>query len=267
LGEHQEEDMITGGIDIGSLSVESVIFEPDRGVLGYSIGLTGPNGRKSSEVSLDHALAMALVGRTDLSYIVSTGCGREISSSANRSVTEITCLAEGVHYLFPDCLTIIDIGGQDTKVIKVDGKGRVTGFDMNDKCAAGTGRFLEVMAMALNVDLGEMGQRSLRFKEDIEISSLCTVFAESEVVSLVSEGREVEDILHALNKAVADRTVGLLERVGSPGKIAMTGGVAKNVGVVRAIEERLRQPLMVYHEPQIVGALGAALIALEYVKG
>jgi activator of 2-hydroxyglutaryl-CoA dehydratase len=123
------------------------------------------------------------------------------------------------------------------------------------------------MAMALNVDLEAMGERSLHFKEDIEISSLCTVFAESEVVSLVSEGREVEDILHALNKAVADRTVSLLERGRPEGKMAMTGGVAKNLGVVRAIEERLGKSMMVYHEPQIVGALGAALIAKERIEG
>jgi len=259
--------MITGGTDIGSLSVESVIFEAERGMLGYSIVLTGPNSRRSSEVSLEQALSSANVRQTDLSYIVSTGCGRGMSGFANESITEITCLAKGVHSLFPDCRTIIDIGGQDTKVINIDEKGRVIGFDMNDKCAAGTGRFLEVMAMALNVDLQEMGEQSLNFKDDIEISSLCTVFAESEVVSLVSEGKEVEDILHALNKAVADRAVSLMERVGPAGKIAMTGGVAKNVGVVKAIEERLGQSMMVYHEPQIVGALGAALIATERMEG
>lgn len=259
--------MITAGTDIGSLSVESVVFEEDRGMIGYSIVLTGANSRKSSEVSLEQALSSGRVKRTDVSYIVSTGCGREISGFADESITEITCLAKGVHYLFTDCRTIIDIGGQDTKVINVDERGRVTGFDMNDKCAAGTGRFLEVMAMALNVDLEAMGERSLHFKEDIEISSLCTVFAESEVVSLVSEGREVEDILHALNKAVADRTVSLLERGRPGGKIAMTGGVAKNLGVVRAIEERLGKSMMVYHEPQIVGALGAALIAKERMEG
>jgi len=258
--------MITAGTDIGSLSVESVIFEADRGMIGYSIVLTGANSRKSSEASLEQALSSGRVKRTDVSYIVSTGCGREISGFADESITEITCLAKGVHYLFPDCRTIIDIGGQDTKVINVDERGRVTGFDMNDKCAAGTGRFLEVMAMALNVDLEAMGERSLHFKEDIEISSLCTVFAESEVVSLVSEGREVEDILHALNKAVADRTVSLLERGRPEGKMAMTGGVAKNLGVVRAIEERLGKSMMVYHEPQIVGALGAALIAKERME-
>ncbi|UCD71748.1 MAG: 2-hydroxyglutaryl-CoA dehydratase [Syntrophobacterales bacterium] len=258
--------MITGGTDIGSLSVESVIFEKKEGVIGYSIVLTGANSRKSSEVSLEQALNSANVRRPELSYVVSTGCGRGMSGFANESITEITCLANGVNHLFPDCRTIIDIGGQDTKVINIDEEGRVIGFDMNDKCAAGTGRFLEVMAMALNVDLQEMGKRSLHFKEDIEISSLCTVFAESEVVSLVSEGREVEDILHALSKAVADRTVSLLERVGSAGKVAMTGGVAKNMGVVRAIEERLGQSMMVYHEPQIVGALGAALIASEKME-
>jgi predicted CoA-substrate-specific enzyme activase len=258
--------MITGGTDIGSLSVESVIFEEKRGMIGYSIVLTGGNGRKSSELSLEQALSAADRKQADLSYIVSTGCGREITGFANKSITEITCLAKGVHYLFPDCRTIIDIGGQDTKVINIDEEGKVSAFDMNDKCAAGTGRFLEVMATALDVALEEIGERSLHFKEEIEISSLCTVFAESEVVSLVSEGREVEDILHALNKAVADRTVSLLERVRPAGKIAMTGGVAKNVGVVRAIGERLGQSMMVYHEPQIVGALGAALIAAEEIE-
>jgi predicted CoA-substrate-specific enzyme activase len=138
---------------------------------------------------------------------------------------------------------------------------------MNDKCAAGTGRFLEVMARALNVELNQMGERSLRFKTAIQISSICTVFAESEVISLVSEGREVEDILNAIHQSIADRTVGLLERIGGVSEtVGMTGGVAKNIGVVKAIESKLGVPLKIYDEPQIVGALGAALIALEKKK-
>jgi predicted CoA-substrate-specific enzyme activase len=195
--------------------------------------------------------------------VVSTGSGREILDFADQNVTEITCLARGVHSLFPECRTIIDIGGQDTKVIRIDQGGHVVAFDMNDKCAAGTGRFLEVMALALNVDLDQMGKRSLGYQNALEISSVCTVFAESEVISLVSQGRAVNDILYALHNAVADRTLSLLERIGINGQVAMTGGVAKNVGVVKALEEKMGCCLKVHAEPQIVGALGAALVGIE----
>jgi predicted CoA-substrate-specific enzyme activase len=263
--------MITAGVDIGSISVESVIVRDQREILGYSIVLTGGNSREASEVSLESALRLSSLTPQQIDYLVSTGCGRERVSRSNERVTEITCLAKGVHYLFPDCRTMIDIGGQDTKVVQVDREGRVVAFDMNDKCAAGTGRFLEVMARALNVELEKMGQRSLLFETELQISSICTVFAESEVISLVSEGRKVEDILNALHHSIADRTVSLLERVGGlsapeglkEGRVAMTGGVARNVGVVKAIEARLGISLKVYSEPQIVSALGAALIAAE----
>jgi predicted CoA-substrate-specific enzyme activase len=261
--------MITAGVDIGSISVESVILRDQKEILGYSIALTGGNSREASEVSLESALRLSNLTRQEIDYLISTGCGRENVPHSNECVTEITCLAKGVNFLFPDCRTIIDIGGQDTKVIQVDPAGRVLAFDMNDKCAAGTGRFLEVMARALNVELGKMGERSLQFEKELQISSICTVFAESEVVSLVSEGKKVEDILNALHHSIADRTVSLLERIGGgpvrpgekEGQVAMTGGVAKNVGVVKAIESRLGVQLKVYQEPQIVSALGAALIA------
>jgi predicted CoA-substrate-specific enzyme activase len=266
--------MITAGIDIGSISAESVIFQEQKGVLGYSIVLTGGNSREASEISLENALRCSNLAGKDIDYVISTGCGREIVSQSKERVTEITCLARGVNYLFPDCRTIIDIGGQDTKVIQIDGAGRVLAFEMNDKCAAGTGRFLEVMARALNVELDKMGERSLQFQSELQISSICTVFAESEVISLVSEGKRVEDILNALHHSIADRTVSLLERIGGlpapggteGGTVAMTGGVAKNIGVVKAIEARLGLSLRIYQEPQIVSALGAALIAAEKGK-
>jgi len=253
--------MITAGVDVGSLSVETVLYEVNKGVLGYSIGPVGGDSRDASNWSFQEAFTGAGVDKADVSYVVSTGSGREIVDFADKNVTEITCIARGIHFLFPECRTIIDIGGQDTKVIRIDDGGHVMSFDMNDKCAAGTGRFLEVMARALNVDLEQMGERSLTYKNAIEISSVCTVFAESEVISLVSEGKAVDDILHALHNAVADRTLSLLERVGVDGQVAMTGGVAKNIGVVKALEERMALPVTVYSEPQIVGALGAALIA------
>lgn len=256
--------MITAGIDIGSLTTETVILDDGRGILGYSIILTGGSSREAANLSLEQAMRFANIERDRIERIVSTGCARGIAEFAQRKVTEITCLARGVNYLFPDARTVIDIGGQDTKVIKVDERGMVVEFDMNDKCAAGTGRFLEVMAKALGVELDKMGEKALRAKKDLSISSVCTVFAESEVVSLVAQGEEVEDILRAIHKAIAKRTVGLLERTGGPvPRVVMTGGVAKNIGVVRALEEEIGMPLAIYYEPQIVCALGAALIARE----
>jgi predicted CoA-substrate-specific enzyme activase len=256
--------MIAAGIDIGSLSTETVVFDKERGMLGYAIVLTGGSSKEASRLSLEHAVEKAKVKREEITRIVSTGCARQIAEFADQKITEITCIAKGVSHLFPECRTIIDIGGQDTKVIRADEKGRVLEFDMNDKCAAGTGRFLEVMAKALTVELEQMGERSLQYKDELKISSICTVFAESEVVSLVSEGHPVEDILHAIHKAIADRTLGLLERIGEVGPpVVMTGGVAKNIGVVKALEAKLETPLTIYTEPQIVGALGAALFALN----
>jgi predicted CoA-substrate-specific enzyme activase len=256
--------MIVAGIDIGSLSTEAVIYDQEEGIRGYAILLTGGSSREASQRSLDQAIEKANTTREEITRIVSTGCARGIAEFADQKITEITCIAQGVNHFFPDCHTIIDIGGQDTKVIRVDEKGKVLEFDMNDKCAAGTGRFLEVMANALAVDLEEMGERSLRYQNELKISSICTVFAESEVVSLVSEGHPVEDILRAIHNAIADRTIGLLERIGEvQPPVVMTGGVAKNIGVVKALEEKLETSLAIHSEPQIVGALGAALLALS----
>ena len=176
--------------------------------------------------------------RSDAAYVVATGCGRRRAGFAHEAVTEITCLAKGVNYLFPGARTIIDIGGQDTKAIRIDGRGRVVEFEMNDKCAAGTGRFLEVMATALKIDLERMGELSLKHGKDLAISSICTVFAESEVISLVSEGEKLEDILYGINMAIADRTMGLVNRLGGlEEEVVMAGGVAKNTGVVAALGE------------------------------
>jgi predicted CoA-substrate-specific enzyme activase len=256
--------MIAAGIDIGSLSTEAIVFDNEKGILGYSIIPTGASSKEASQASLGQAIGTARITRDQIKRICSTGCARDIAEFADCKITEITCIAKGVSHLFPECRTIIDIGGQDTKVIRVDEHGRVLEFDMNDKCAAGTGRFLEVMAKALMVGLDEMGGASLRYGNELQISSICTVFAESEVVSLVSEGHLVEDILHAIHSAVADRTLGLLERLGAVEQpVAMTGGVAKNIGVVKTLEEKLKTPLVVYAEPQIVGSLGAALLALN----
>lgn len=256
--------MLVAGIDIGSITTEALLFDKDKGILGYTIMQTGANSKKTAEIALEKVLAYPGKAVSDVSYVVSTGCGRKRAAFAQSAVTEITCIARGVNFLFPSARTIIDIGGQDTKVIRVDEKGRVVEFEMNDKCAAGTGRFIEVMAKALNVDLDRIGDLSLGYKKELTISSICTVFAESEVISLVSEGEELEDILYGIHKAIADRTIGLANRLGGvEPEIVMAGGVAKNIGVVKALEKVLKTPLKIHVEPQIVGALGAAMIAME----
>ena len=256
--------MLVAGIDIGSITTEALLFDKDMGIVGYTILQTGADSRKTAEIALEKVLAYPGKDTSDISYTISTGCGRKRAAFAKESVTEITCLAKGVNYLFPDARTIIDIGGQDTKVIRVNEKGRVVEFEMNDKCAAGTGRFIEVMAKALNVDLDKIGDISLGHKKDLTISSICTVFAESEVISLVSEGEELEDILYGIHRAIADRTMGLINRLGGVEKeVIMAGGVAKNIGVVKALEKVMNTSLKIYVEPQIIGALGAAILALE----
>jgi predicted CoA-substrate-specific enzyme activase len=178
-------------------------------------------------------------------------------------VTEISCYARGIHHLYPQVQTVIDIGGQDSKVVAVGPGGRPLDFAMNDKCAAGTGRFLEVIARALELDLEDIGPRALRARRAADISSTCTVFAESEVVTLVAEGVPREEIVAGICRSIAKRVGGMARRVGVEPPVAFAGGVAKNVGVVRALEEVLGEALIVPEEPQIVGALGAALVARD----
>lgn len=259
--------MLVAGIDIGSITTEALLFDKEKGILGYTILQTGANSKKTAEIALEKVLADPAKNASDISYIISTGCGRKRAAFAKEAITEITCIAKGVNYLFPEARTIIDIGGQDTKAIRVNERGRVVEFEMNDKCAAGTGRFIEVMAKALNVELDKIGEISLSHKKDVSISSICTVFAESEVISLVSEGEELEDILYGIHRAIADRTMGLINRLGGIQKdVIMAGGVAKNIGVVKALEKVMDTSLKIYVEPQIVGALGAAILALEKVS-
>ncbi len=252
--------MIVAGIDIGSISTETVIVR-DQQMLSFSILPTGANSIQAAELSLTRALAASGLKRADLAAIVTTGYGRISFPAATKRVTEITCHARGAFYLNPATRTVIDIGGQDTKVIRLDDQGRNIDFQMNDKCAAGTGRFLEVMAQALGVNLADMGRISQRAPRSIKISNTCTVFAESEVISLIAQNEPVEVIIRGLHEAIADRVLGLISRVGFKEVVMLTGGVAKNEGVARALEERLGVKIFVPPEPQIIGALGAALLA------
>lgn len=253
------------GIDSGSTSTAVVIVDQNKNILGYSIVETGAKSIESAEKALDIALKSAGISRDDISFIVATGYGRVSIPFANIEVTEITCHARGAFFLDNSVRTIIDIGGQDSKVIRIDEHGNVVDFIMNDKCSAGTGRFLENMSRVLDIPIDKMGEESLKSRQELEISSMCTVFAESEVITLIAKNKEKSDIIHALNKSITRRTLALIEKVGGRKNYMMTGGVAKNIGVVRCLEERLGEKIIIPEEPQIVGALGAALIGLEEI--
>lgn len=253
------------GIDSGSTSTDVVILDQNGKIKSTMIIPTGGGAMMSAEKSLAAAVEKAGIQEEDIVRIVTTGYGRAYIDSGDDSITEITCHAKGAHYLNQNVRTIIDIGGQDIKAISIDEHGAVTNFLMNDKCAAGTGRFLEMMARTLGLSLEEMSTKGLEWKENIVISSMCTVFAESEVVSLVAQNKNVADIIHGLNVSVASKVGALAARLGkkNPGEYMMTGGVAKNQGIINALEEKLGAKLYICDEAQLCGALGAALFAYE----
>ena len=253
------------GIDSGSTSTDVVILDQNGKIKSTMIIPTGGGAMMSAEKSLAAAVEKAGIQEEDIVRIVTTGYGRAYIDSGDDSITEITCHAKGAHYLNSNVRTIIDIGGQDIKAISIDEHGAVTNFLMNDKCAAGTGRFLEMMARTLGLSLEEMSVKGLEWKENIVISSMCTVFAESEVVSLVAQNKNVADIIHGLNVSVASKVGALAARLGkkNPGEYMMTGGVAKNQGIINALEEKLGAKLYICDEAQLCGALGAALFAYE----
>ena len=251
------------GVDSGSTSTDVVILDKDRNIVAQAILPTGAGAAAGAQRALEQALGQAGLTEADITACVTTGYGRAAVQMGEKSITEITCHAKGAHFLDPSVRTIIDIGGQDSKVIRVDEGGNVVNFVMNDKCAAGTGRFLELMARTLELTMDEMSAAGLEWREDIAISSMCTVFAESEVVSLIAQNKSRADIVHGLNESVAAKTCALVRRVGGEPAYMMTGGVSKNQGVAQAIQRRLGAPLAVPEQAQLNGALGAALFALE----
>ena len=253
------------GIDSGSTSTNAVILNGNREIVASAVIRTGAKSGESAQRILEEILQKANLQRSDLTKIVSTGYGRVSIPFADENVTEISCHGKGAHYLNPEIRTILDIGGQDSKAIHLNEKGDVIDFVMNDKCAAGTGRFLEMMARTLEVDISELGPLSLKSTENIEISSMCSVFAESEVISLIARNKETSDIAHGIHMAIAAKAISLMRRVGLEPRFMMTGGVAKNPGVVKVLEEQLKAPLFISEEPEIVGALGAALYGLENI--
>ena len=251
------------GIDSGSTSTDAIIMDGDKRIIGKAIVPTGAGATNGAKKALAQALEQAGLKEEDLTVTITTGYGRENISFGEASVTEITCHARGANYLDPEARTVIDIGGQDSKAIRIDENGAVLGFVMNDKCAAGTGRFLDMMARTMELSLDEMSELGLKWKNDVVISNMCTVFAESEVVSLVAQDTPPEDIIHGLNNSVAGKTISLVKRLGGEKGYIMTGGVAKNRGIVEAIEEKLGEKLFVCDEAQLCGAIGAALIGLD----
>lgn len=254
------------GVDVGSLATKSVILV-DGEIAGYGIIPTGINTEENGINALEKALENAGLTHADLNYIVATGYGRISAPYANKTVTEITCHAKGAHTVHPETRTIIDMGGQDCKAIRLDESGNVTDFAMNDKCAAGTGRFLEVMANVFKVSLDELGPLALKATEVLPVSSTCTVFAESETVSLLARGEKPENIIIGIHHAIANRVSGMFSRVGVEGDLFFSGGVAKNVGMRQALEEVLKVKIAEPEkDPQLVGAIGAAVIAQNSYK-
>ena len=255
--------MITAGIDIGSLTGKALILE-DNTIRAWSLIPTGADSAETASKAMNIVLTEAGLSLNDIDYIVSTGYGRVVVPFAHRNITEISCHAKGAHRFFPGVRTILDMGGQDCKAIRCDTTGKVTNFAMNDKCAAGAGRSMEVMADLLGLPLADLGRLSLdTVKGEASVSSTCVVFAKSEVLSHLRHGVTKNDILAGLSEALASRVYGLLRRVGTEAEFVISGGIAKNIGVVKRVEDKVGVKANIAFEPQIVGAFGAALFARE----
>jgi predicted CoA-substrate-specific enzyme activase len=253
------------GIDVGSTTTKAVLLASDRKVVAHYLLATGGSAQKSVQRCLKE---LASLSRQDISEVpaISTGYGRRQAPNAMKSVTEITCHSVGVHSLNPKIKTLIDVGGQDSKVIRIGKDGRPTDFELNDKCSAGTGRFLEVMAQVLELPIDELGPLSLKAKKPSIISSTCTVFAESEVIGRIGAGDNPADIAAGVHKAMANKIATLAQRVGVKLPVAVTGGVALNPGFRHYLGQELHTELWVPKNPQYTGALGAAILAIGQVN-
>ena len=258
--------MITAGIDIGSLTAKAVIMK-DGEIMAHGLIPVGFDAVATAHKAMNKALEGTGITLDDIEYIVSTGYGRVVVPFAQRNITEISCHAKGANWLEPSVRTVLDMGGQDCKGIRCNEVGRVTNFAMNDKCAAGAGRSMEVMAKLVGEPLEDIGKLSLQIvREPANVSSTCVVFAKSEVLALLRRGVPKNDILAGACEALASRVCNLLRRVGVESELAVTGGIAKNEGVTTRVEEMLGIKAKTVFEPQIVGALGAALFAKEMLE-
>jgi len=264
----QEGEIITVGVDTGSVSTQAVVMV-DGKLYAYSSMRTGANSPESAQRAIDWALEGTGMSLQQIHYIVGTGYGRVNVPAANRTITEIACHSLGAHFIYGNSVrTILDIGGQDAKAIICDGKGRVTNFLMNDKCAAGTGRGMEVFAELVRVPIEQVGERSLQVDEELPtVSSTCVVFAKSEALTLLRQGWNVNAVLAAYIAAMAHRTVELLQRLGVEKELVFTGGLSKNTGLIKRVEEEVGlKALETRLDPQIAGGIGAALFAKALVE-
>lgn len=253
------------GIDVGSISTDIVILDSNQNITASGIRPTGSSGRKTVSALLEELKTTINKPSGNLiSYTVSTGYGRRNIEHTDKAVTEITCHAVGAKHLFPETDTVLDIGGQDSKAIKIDKSAMVTDFQMNDRCAAGTGRFVEVMANAMQVDLEELNNLYYETGQAVTLNATCTVFAESEIISLLNDGISLSSIAKGLFKSISERSLQLLAIINPGTNLTLTGGVAKNPALVDEIRRSFRGKVNIPPEPQSVGALGAALSAYKY---
>ena len=256
---------IAAGVDVGSTQTKAVVMSDNGGVqiLARALVDTGANVQRAAERAFDKCCQEAGLNSSAVGFVVGTGYGRYKIAFGNTQMTEITCHAKGAGFLCPGTRTVIDMGGQDSKAISVGVNGEVLDFVMNDKCAAGTGRFLANSAEVMGISLDEVGPLSLEAKHPVKIATVCTVFVESDILSYLAQGRTGADILGGVHTAIAKRTLSLARRLTIEPEITMTGGVARNIGMVKALEQVLGQKIQVSPDAQFIGAVGAALFALE----
>ena len=253
------------GVDVGSTQTKAIIVDESHTIVARALTDTGAYLVRAAERAFESALAEAGLSREAVGQVIGTGYGRFKVEFGDAQVTEISCHAKGAWALIPATRTVIDIGGQDTKAIKVSDRGEVLDFAMNDKCAAGSGRFLTNSAEAVGLQVSEMGARSMDSKQPVRLSTVCTIFVESDILTYLAQGKKVEDILAGVHGAIAARTVALVRRVGAESEVTFTGGVSRNIGIVKAVQEKLGVPVNVSPDSHFTGALGAAIFAMERV--
>ncbi len=255
------------GVDVGSTQTKAIILDENGTVVGRGLLDMTLSMATAAQDAFDIAVRDAGITAEDVAYVIGTGYGRYKVTFGDDQVTEISCHARGAVSLFPGTRTVVDIGGQDTKAIRVDPEGHVLDFTMNDKCAAGTGRFLGAASYALEMPLADLGPLALKSHDPVQITTTCTVFAETEIISHLGKGRLPEDVLMGMHQAIATRCASLVRRVGIESEVTFTGGVSRNVAMVELLEAVLESPINVSPDSHFVGALGAALFALDRAMG
>jgi predicted CoA-substrate-specific enzyme activase len=253
------------GVDVGSTQTKAVVIDERGAIVGRALIDTGANVVVAAERAYAQALEDARAQEEDVAYVVGTGYGRYRVTFGHTQVTEISCHGRGAVHMFPGTRTVLDIGGQDTKAIRIAPTGEILDFCMNDKCAAGTGRFLGAVAAALDIPLPELGPLALLSQKPVKITTTCTVFAESEVLSWLGRGKKAEDILFGVHASMISRSIGLMRRVGIESEVTFTGGVTRNIGIVQGLNQALGFAVNVSEESHFMGAIGAALFARDHI--